>query len=165
MKDAIKVRIAGIEIAGKLGRTVDLNGAEDFLKRHRTEGDTVVVGLIIGKKLVLETTKGGHHTPIKPWAHGNEDSSRRKLLINAELSQHMFAPQLFEGEGAQHWAVGIDEETAAPGDFVIAIAETSGWAGHIFGVFGLDEDDGRFTLGCNDTNGEVEGGAIIKETG
>lgn len=89
----------------------------------------------------------------------------RELEIDGQLRQHMFAPQLFEGERTQGRAVGVLEETHLVGRFVVARTERSGGAGHALGIFELDIDSGRFTLRRDDAHDRVEGGAVRQEAG
>jgi len=105
--DAGEIEITGPKRAGEIDRPGFGDGFDDRLERHRLELDAkFVLGLLVGQQSGI-IPEGGGDAPIEPRTDGDEDGSVSNTIIDGELRQHVFAPELFEGGRAQGSAVGV----------------------------------------------------------
>ena len=108
--DAGEIEIAGPKLAREIDRSSFGQSLDDGLERDRREGDAVVGGdgAQVQQFRGMET-KSGRDAPVEPRADRNEvgSVSDSDTIIDGQLRQHVLAPELLAGEGAQHRTVGV----------------------------------------------------------
>jgi hypothetical protein len=82
-------------------------------------------------------------------------------LVDAQLGQHVLAPELLQRQRAKHPAVRVDEETDGARSFIVAVPQPGSGPGHVFRVLHFDKDRPFLPASSNDADGEVEGCAVI----
>ena len=138
-------------------------GFEDGFQCQTCETDgQLVFSFRFGQQIAIER-EGSRDAPIQTRADRDEVGLVGDAVIDGELGQHVFAPELLERDGAQDGTVGVLIEPTLTGGLVVPGTRLGGRAGHALAILHFDEQAGGFPIGGDDCEFEIERGAVGEE--